>query len=184
MSRLTSTMVTLAVGIVIGFVAASGALRAQGTPTKLNGTFTHVGLVVPNLDKAAKDFTEIFGLELKTPSVMPGSLVFAADFKGDLKAKPKTVTYKISETLSVELLEPTGGKSPWRDFLDSTGGVGGLHHIAFAAKGIDQYLTFLQQKGGTIEFGGSFGHTPVPYSYVNMRPTLGMTIELGGPPKE
>jgi catechol 2,3-dioxygenase-like lactoylglutathione lyase family enzyme len=184
MKNITSTAFTLTIGIVIGLLAASTGSRAQ-TPAaaRLNGSFTHVGLIVPNVEKASRDFAEIFGLEPKTPNEFT-AMVYPTSFKGDPKAHPKVVTYKVSDTFSVELLEPIGGKSPWRDFLDSTGGVGGLHHVAFAAKGIDRYMTFLQQKGGTIEFGGSSGPTPVQYAYVNMRPKLGVTFELNGPPKE
>lgn len=174
--------VTLTLGILIGFAAATSAMRAQGA-AKLEGNFTHVGLIVPNVDKAAQEFAAIFGLEPKKPTEFT-AMVYPASFAGDPKAHPKVVTYRVSDTLSVELLEPIGGKSPWREFLDSTGGVGGLHHLAFAAKGIDRHMAFLQQKGGRVEFGGSAGASPVQYAYVNMRPTMGLTIELNGPPKE
>jgi catechol 2,3-dioxygenase-like lactoylglutathione lyase family enzyme len=182
MRTLVSTAVTLVVGIAIGFAVASRPATAQGA-AHLAGSFTHVGMIVPNVDQASKDLAKLFGLEAKTPMEFTG-IVYPKDFTGDPKAHPKVISYKVGDALSIELLEPIGGKSPWRDFLDSTGGVGGLHHIAIAAKGIDQYMAFLQQNGGKIEFGGSAGPTPVQYAYVNMRPKLGLTFELNGPPKE
>lgn len=181
MRRLASPLVILTVGLLIGYAAGSRSVGAQAAPP-LTGTFTHVGMIVPNVEKASHDFAELFGLEYKAPSEFT-AMVYPADYKGDPKAHPKTVTYKVGDNVSVELLEPIGGKSPWRDFLDSTGGVGGLHHMAFAAKGIDAHMAALKTRGGVIEFGGSAGPTPVQYAYVNMRPRLGLTIELNGPPK-
>lgn len=175
------TVLTLAIGIIVGYAAASQNLRAQA-PAKWGGTFTHVGLIVPDVDKAAKDFAAIFGLEPKTPAAFPG-MVYPVDYNGDPKAHPKVTSYRVGENLTVELLQPMGGKSPWRDFLESTGGVGGLHHLAFSAKGIDGYMAALKEKGGVIEFGGSASVTPQNYAYVNMRPKLGFTIELNGPPQ-
>lgn len=177
-----SSVALLAAGILLGF--GSAQMRSQNeVPTKLSGNVVHVGMIVPNVDQASRDFADIFGLEPKAPVPFTG-IVYPAGYAGDPKAHPKTVTYRVTDTLSVELIEPMGGKSPWRDFLDSTGGVGGLHHIDFATKGIDAYMALLRRKGGTIEFGGSAGATPVSYAYVNMRPKLGFTIELNGPPKE
>ncbi len=182
MSKVTYTAVVLTAGVLIGYTAGGWAVQAQGGASKLVGMPSHVGMIVPDAEKASKDIAELFGLEYKAPAEFT-AMVYPADYKGDPKGHPKVVSYKIADNLSLELLQPIGGKSPWRDFLDSTGGVGGLHHIAIATKGIDQYMHFLSTKGGTIEFGGSASVTPQSYAYVNMRPRLGLTFELNGPPK-
>jgi catechol 2,3-dioxygenase-like lactoylglutathione lyase family enzyme len=174
-------VLALTVGVVVGYAAASQELKAQST-AKWGASFTHIGLIVPDVDKASKEFAAVFGLEPR-PANEFTAMVYPADYKGDPKGHPKTVSYRIGDNLSVELLQPVGGKSPWRDFLDSTSGVGGLHHIAFSAKGIDAYMAALKQHGGVIEFGGSASVTPQNYAYVNMRPRLGFTIELNGPPQ-
>ena len=183
MSKLTSTLVTLAIGVLIGVGATS--LRAQnppGLPSKLAGNFIHVGMIVPNVTQAAKDVADLFGLEPRPINVSSG-MVYPTNFRGDPQSYPKTTSFKIAEGLTLELLEPVGGKSPWRDFLDSTNGIGGLQHIAFSVNDIEQPLAFLQQKGGTAEFGGVVKTASAPprtvrFAYVNMRPKLRLTFEL------
>lgn len=182
MSKARYTALLLAAGLVVGYAAGARSLAAQGGATKLVGTPTHVGMIVPDVEKASKDVAALFGLEYKAPAEFT-AMVYPANYTGDPKGHPKVVSYKLADNLSLELLQPIGGKSPWRDFLDATGGVGGLHHIAIAAKGIDQYMAFLKTQGGTVEFGGSASVTPQSYAYVNMRPRLGLTFELNGPPQ-
>ena len=183
MSRLTSIFVTLTFGVLIGVgVTSLRAQNTQGLPGKLAGDFMHVGIIVPNVEQASKDLTGIFGLEAR-PASNNGGFGFPAAFGGDPKSYPKVVSYKVAEGLTLELLEPVGGKSPWRDFLELTNGAGGLHHLAFSVNDLEQQMAFLQQKGGKPEFGGIVQTASPPprtvrFAYVSMRPKLGMTLEL------
>src|SRR5262249_52140378 len=99
-------------------------------------------------------------------------IVFPSDYRGDRAAHPKVATFALNG-LSIELLQPVGGPSPWRDHLEKYGE--GLHHFGFtSATGVAETTAFLVSKGGKQVVGGSGFDT----SYVDMRTSLGFTIEL------
>jgi catechol 2,3-dioxygenase-like lactoylglutathione lyase family enzyme len=75
--------------------------------------------------------------------------------------------------LSIELLQPVGGPSPWRDHLDTYGE--GLHHFGFSGvSNLAETTAFLVSKGGKQVVGGAGFDS----AYVDLRNSLGFTIEL------
>ena len=77
-------------------------------------------------------------------------------------------------SLSLELIEPVGKASTWKEFLDEHGE--GVHHIAFLIKGMDKVLASLDEKGiSTIQKGD---YTGGRYAYVDSAPALGVILEL------
>jgi hypothetical protein len=129
------------------------------------------------------------GLEGLLSNLRPGTptkfmgMVYPANYTGDPKAHPTTTSHRIGRHPWVEFLQPIDGKIAWRDSLDSTEGVGGLHYLAFSARSIDGHLVFLKNKGGVIEFGGNTNVIRQHLTYVNIQPTLELTIQLNEPPK-
>jgi 4-hydroxyphenylpyruvate dioxygenase-like putative hemolysin len=76
--------------------------------------------------------------------------------------------------VSLELIEPIGGPSTWREFLDQRGE--GVHHIAFVVRDTDEVVELLEGKGvGVIQQGD---YTGGRYTYVDSAPTLGVILEL------
>jgi catechol 2,3-dioxygenase-like lactoylglutathione lyase family enzyme len=77
-------------------------------------------------------------------------------------------------TLSVELIEPVGGPSTWRDQLVAHGD--SLHHIAFRIQNMPQVLAALDDQGVPAIQQGDYtgGH----YAYCDGQDRLGLVLEL------
>jgi hypothetical protein len=71
-------------------------------------------------------------------------------------------------------MEPVGGSSPWRDFLDKYGEA--AHHIAFDVPDVAAATEHLAKFGGKVEIGGVPG---AQFAYVNFKEQMGMVIEVG-----
>jgi methylmalonyl-CoA/ethylmalonyl-CoA epimerase len=76
--------------------------------------------------------------------------------------------------VSLELIEPIGGPSTWREFLDERGE--GVHHIAFTVEGTDEVVAFLAGAGIAVVQQGDY--TGGRYTYVDSMSTLGVILEL------
>ena len=81
-------------------------------PSKIN----HIGIAVPDIDAAAKFYTEALGLTL-------GGIEEVASQKVKIAFLP------IGE-VRLELVQPTSPDSPVAKFLEKNGGPG-IHHIAY-----------------------------------------------------
>jgi 4-hydroxyphenylpyruvate dioxygenase-like putative hemolysin len=76
--------------------------------------------------------------------------------------------------VSIELIEPVGGPSTWKDFLDQHGE--GVHHIAFQVKDTPKVVAGLNEKQIPLVQQGDY--TGGMYSYLDSAPQLGVILEL------
>ena len=76
--------------------------------------------------------------------------------------------------VDVEMLEPIGEPSTWKDQLDRHGD--SLHHIAFQIKGMQDKLAYLDAKGVSLVQRGEY--TGGRYAYVDGTAQLGTILEL------
>ena len=76
--------------------------------------------------------------------------------------------------VSLELIEPVGAPSTWREYLETHGE--GMHHIAFRIQGMEQQLTILADKGMLAVQRGDYSGGR--YAYVDAVPQLGLILEL------
>jgi 4-hydroxyphenylpyruvate dioxygenase-like putative hemolysin len=76
--------------------------------------------------------------------------------------------------VSLELIEPLGGPSTWKDFLDEKGE--GVHHIAFMVEGTDEVVARLETQGVSLVQQGYY--TGGMYSYLDSAAKLGVILEL------
>lgn len=162
--------VILATGLAaLGVLLTAGWPQAQGAKFGVNPV-QHVGVIVPDVDKAAREFADVLGIPVPQTAEFNG-VPYPEDFTGDRNAHPKVTTIRLAN-MSIELLQPIGGKSPWRDHLDQFGP--GLHHIAVSVPDIGMAIGQLQAAGGKYVLGKA----GFPAAYVDMKPVLGFTFEL------
>ena len=157
---------------VVGFVASIQQVRGQGTPKFEGRTFTHIGMVVPDIEKTVESLSDIWGVEAPGIFEVP-QVAYPTNATGDRSASVKVAQLEL-DNLRIELLEPTGGPSPYQEWLDRHGA--GINHIAFEVDDIPESIRVLESKGGTWVMGdatSSFGHVDMP--------DLGIFIELGLP---
>jgi len=136
---------------------------------------TQVGLVVKDIDKTLAEYVDVFGLE-KCPAVIltDGPEKSHTKYRG----KPSDAVAKLAfihlGQVDIELIEPVGGPSTWKEFLDTHGE--GVHHIAFIIKGTDKVVAYLEGKGIPLVQQGDY--TGGMYSYMDSAPKLGVMLEL------
>jgi len=139
-----------------------------------SGHMVQVGLVVRDIDKSAKAYAELFGVEVPEVIITGTEEEAHTKYKGEsTQARAKLAFFNMG-SLDLELIEPIGGPSTWRDFLEEKGE--GVHHIAFNIQGTDVVTEGLAEKGIPVVQQGDY--TGGRYTYVSGEEQLGLVVEL------
>ncbi len=141
-------------------------------------TIFQICVVVNDVERYAQQYSEIFGLEKPTEyHLTAGHEATKATYKGaPTEARAKIVSWQLGQ-VQFELLEPVGGPSEWKDFLDRHGV--GVHHIAFRVEGSSGVAASFEQLGFPVIQQGLFTGLPRGmYTYLETEPALGTTVEL------
>jgi len=123
----------------------------------------HIGIAVKNLDDSIKFWEDILGLKC-----------YAVEEVKDQKVK--TAFFMIGQT-KIELLQSTDPEGPIGKFIEKKGE--GVHHIAFASKGIENNLTELENKGiQLIDKMPRKGAEGLDIAFLHPKSTQGILIEM------
>ena len=134
-----------------------------------------VGIVVPDIENAVKTYAELFG-------VLPPEIELTDPYETahtTYKGKPSEAQAKLAfldeDTPVIELIEPVGGPSTWKDFFDTKGQ--GMHHIAFLVENMEELCRRFADEFNmeTIQTGDYEGGC---YAYIDATVQLGIYIEL------
>lgn len=165
-----AVVVALLMGYVIGTEVTRGAGAAAAGPFD-TAKVVHVGVIVKDIEKTSKEYAKLLGIAPPKILLAQPGIPFAKDFKADPNAYPKYVQFPFGNTV-IELLEPIGGASPWRNFLDKHGE--GIHHLGMSVADMDGALRLLTSNGAKVEFS-----RPGPArAYVNAEGQTGFTFEI------
>lgn len=133
-----------------------------------------IAIVVHNIDEAAERFSKILGMEKPNIIISDGYETAHTTYNGQpSEARAKLAFLNVGQ-VDIELIEPIGEPSVWKDVLDQKGE--GVHHIAFWVEDTNKSLQFLGQFGIEQTQRGDF--TGGMYTYVNSEPALGVMLEL------
>lgn len=123
----------------------------------------HIGIAVKNIEESISYYEDILGLKC-----------YAIEEVKDQKVK--TAFFKIGQT-KIELLEATDAESPVAKFIKKKGE--GIHHIAFAAKNIEQALQEAESKGmQLIDKTPRKGAEGLDIAFLHPKSTMGVLTEL------
>ena len=153
------------------------AMKAN-TPQLFGRTkVVQIGIVVRDVEKSAKSYAEFFGVEV------PKMIYSETEDKAKTRYYGRPTMARVKQAffhfdnISIELLEPVGGPSTWKDFLDSNGE--GFHHIAFEIKGMDDKIAQMQDMGIPLSQQGRWtGGSGGRYAYFESEKQLGVILEL------
>lgn len=133
-----------------------------------------VGVIVEEIDRVSKAWADLLGVEVPPARLTDGEDLSHIRFRGEpTDARAKLAFFDLGQ-VQLELIEPVGGPSTWREFLDQHGQ--GIHHIAFRIQGMDDIIARLEARGVPPVQRGDY--TGGRYGYVDGVPLLGAILEL------
>jgi methylmalonyl-CoA/ethylmalonyl-CoA epimerase len=137
-------------------------------------TVTQVAIVVHDIEKTARAWAQLLGMAVPAIQLTDAFEQAQTEYKGaPSEARAKLAFFELGQ-VSLELIEPVGGPSTWKDQLDQHGE--SLHHIAFNVQGMGQTLAFLAGQGVPLVQRGEY--TGGRYAYCDGMAQLGATLEL------
>ncbi|HSV76831.1 MAG TPA: methylmalonyl-CoA epimerase [Bacteroidales bacterium] len=123
----------------------------------------HIGIAVKNMEESIKFYEEVLGLKC-----------YAIEEVKDQKVK--TAFFMLGQT-KIELLESTDPEGPIGKFIEKRGE--GVHHLAFAAQGIEGALQSLESKGVLlIDKAPRKGAEGLDIAFLHPKSTQGVLMEL------
>ncbi len=123
----------------------------------------HLGIAVRNLQEAIPYYENVLGLKCY-------NIEEVAD------QKVRTAFFKLGDT-KIELLEPTSEESTIAKFIENRGE--GVHHIAFAVRGIEQALAEAEEKGvRLIDKTPRAGAEGMTIAFLHPKSTQGVLTEF------
>jgi len=177
-----SILLTVAIlaGLCVAMFGCASAEKCQpvSMPESLDTQrVTQVAVVVRDVEKVAKVWADLFGVEVPKSSLTdPLEKAHTTYLGRPTEGRAKLVFFKL-DNLQLELIEPVGGPSTWREFLETNGE--GVHHIAFGVKGTDNYVAMLEKKGMPLVQRGEWtAYTGGCYTYFDSIQKLGVALEL------
>jgi len=133
-----------------------------------------VGIVVRDIERASRLWAKLLGTEVPTSVETETPDITNMTYRGDISPGRAKLAFFTLENLTIELIEPIGGPSTWRDFLEKHGE--GMHHIAFNVGDMSKSIEILKTIDIDIEQTGDF--TGGCYAYTSPLSKLGVILEL------
>ena len=123
----------------------------------------HIGIAVKSLEEAIPYYEQTLGLKCYSIEEVK-------------EQKVKTAFFKIGQT-KLELLESTDPEGPVGKFIEKKGE--GVHHIAFATKGLENTLKEVEEKGvRLIDKTPRKGAEGLNIAFLHPKSTFGVLTEL------
>ncbi len=157
------------------FLSGAGDPAAGSNPEVLGGgTVTQIGIVVRDIEKASRAYAEILGVDVPSWSLTDGADRAHTEFRGAPSEARAKLAFIPLKNVTLELIEPVGGPSTWREFLEKNGE--GVHHIAFEIKGMDGAVAGFARGGLPLLQKGDYEGGR--YAYVDGTARLAVILEL------
>ena len=145
-----------------------------------NNHLLKIGLVVDDIHEAAKNFSELFGVEMPQIILPPEEVTpdpageTYTVFRGEsAPARVKIANLKMGP-VTVELLEPLDEPSPYSEFKQKHGQ--GVNFITFTVNGFEEHIQFVEGKDIPLVHKGEYGAGR--YCFFDAVPQLGVMLGL------
>jgi methylmalonyl-CoA/ethylmalonyl-CoA epimerase len=135
---------------------------------------TQIGLVVNDIEKAARAWSEALGAAVPEIIITAPAEVARTEYMGEPSTARAKLTFFHIGSIMLELIEPIEGNSTWKDHLEGHGP--SLHHIAFEVDNIKDLVANLGNDEMTLVQRGEFEGGR--YAYLDGQEHFGAIIEL------
>jgi hypothetical protein len=161
MSASIKAVLTGVVCFALGAVSTSFIHGEGGT---LTGTQTHVAFVFRDIDKASKEFGDLFGVKVPPPMTL-------RNVPWGTQGKKMSVKYTNFPAigLTIEILQNVDGDGLYNEHIAKYGE--GFHHFGLAVADVQQTKNMLVAKGATVTLPYNADdtfvdiHPKVPFSF-------------------
>lgn len=156
--------------------------QEQDTPFPITN-IAQICVIVPNLDKAVKNYWEVFGIGPWSFYTYGKPLVKRMTRNGEPTEYKMRVALANVGAMRIELIEPLEGDTVYQEFVDKHGY--GIHHIGVLTDSMAESLDRADKAGLTMtQDGAGFGpDNDGHYAYLDTETLIGTTIELIERPK-
>lgn len=137
-------------------------------------TITQVGIIVQDIEAKARAWSEILGLPMPEIIITDSFELARTEYQDQPTTARARLAFFHMGQVDVELIEPIGEPSTWKDQLDQHGT--SLHHIAFQIQGMTEKIAYLDAKGVPLVQRGEY--TGGRYAYLDGTAQLGTILEL------
>lgn len=132
------------------------------------GAMNHVGVAVPDIEKAAAHYATVFDLSRDKGEI--SELI-------ELPEQGVKVIFVNAPTGQIELIEPLGDGSPITKFLEKNP-LGGQHHVCFEVDDIHQAKAHMEAKGVRVLNEPRIGAHGTLIVFLHPKDMGGVLIEL------
>ncbi|MDQ4075517.1 MAG: VOC family protein [Chloroflexota bacterium] len=137
-------------------------------------TVMQIGLVVRDIEAKARTWSALLGLPVPDITVTEGVELAHTEYQGrPTPARAKLAFFQLGQ-VALELIEPIGEPSTWRDQLAEHGD--SLHHIAFEIQDMPERLAALAALDIPLLQRGDYEGGR--YAYLDGADQLGTVLEL------
>lgn len=134
----------------------------------------HIGLIVRDAEKTAAKYAEVFGVEVPRIGLTGTAEETRISFKGGTTCARAKIVHLDFGPIRIELIEPVGGPSVWKEFLDARGEC--IHHVGFHSDKPEEDIAFL--KGKSVDIVQQGEYPGGMYIYFDTQRELGFSLEL------
>lgn len=137
-----------------------------------------ISLVVKDIEKAAKAWSEIFGVEMPKISRLPAPEECQIYYRGKKTATRAKIACISLGQITIELTEPDEMDSSWKEYMEKHNG-NGVHHLGFSVgsdENRDKVVKMLEDRGiGVRHYGYYPGGS---YTFVDSEDQLGVILNI------
>lgn len=137
----------------------------------------HVGFIVKDLDATVGYLSEALRLgpfKIVEPDFFDRADYFERKYKGEDEDFRFRIAFVSVGGLELEFIQPVKGRTIYVDFLKEKGG--GLHHLAYDVKDLDDVLKQLNKHGVKVVMSGK--RKGLSWAYVEVNFMNGLILEL------
>lgn len=161
---------------VLAVLLGSVASTEQPAPDPGLKTITQVAIVCRDIDATSRHWAAVLGVDPpQIRTTRPGGEVKML-YRGKPSNGQAKLAFLKAGQVTVELIQPVGGPSSWKEFLDANGE--GVQHVAFQVENPEKTLAYFAGIHAPVLHQGRYDSDNGSYFYVDSKGPLGVTVEL------